>query len=413
MKTLLKTTGVVFLTSFVTLALAIAVDQYLHGKYDYWLLNYRGYRGSVVDEKRQDERRVGVFGGSVAMGYGVLNDESIAGHLQQLLDQIDDSRFTVINLAATGDHELSVLADNYQAFEYLQIDTLVFLFYADTLGCRVDKTSVRDWALFINTLMRHHEALASHVMDVAGIQGFPDALDAAGDQRHRLIEAFDEALSRPDAVDADRFGDLQRTYGVSEPGSLACLTNLLLLQPTLGNVIEPVDGVEQKAPSRRTGNLLFSHFGYWFILEERAWEEYFALRYASVDEGYRTDPLIRWTAQIRAKLRQLGTTDDPPTVADTRPYTSTDFLGDVIGQGKRVHLLLYPSKDPGSQAAVKMYLDYRFRENDAVRVVDLSAAFVPDAWDSYFLDGLHFSALGNQAAAQALSNSLQQDTHPQ
>jgi hypothetical protein len=414
MRTLLKITGVVLLTSLVTLALVVALDQYLHGKYDYWLLNYRGYRGDVVGEKPQGEHRVGVFGGSVAMGYGVRNDESIAGHLQQLLDETNGSPFAVINLAATGDHELSVLADNYQKFEYLEIDTVTFLFYDDAVGCRVDATSVRDWLLFINTLMRHHEALASHVMDIAGVGSFADALNAVGEQRKRLIEAFDEALKEPDAVDADRFADVQLSYGVSEPGGLACLTNLLLLQPTLGHVVDPVDGVEQKAPSRRTGNLVFRYFDYWFVLEERAWEEYFAIRYGSVDEGYRIDPLIRWTAEIRTQLRQLAATEDAARPPDTRPYTSTDFFRDVIGQGKRVHVLLYPSKDPGRLAAVKMYLDYRFRENDAVHVADLSPVFLPeDTWDSYFLDGLHFSALGNQAAAQALSNSLNRDARPQ
>lgn len=428
MRSLLKVTGVLFLTSFVTLALAVAFDQYLHGQYDYWLLNYRGYRGSVVGEKQQDEHRVGVFGGSVAMGYGVLNDESIAGHLQH---QANDSRVTTLNLAATGDDGLSFLADNYQAFKYLQIDTLAFLLYFDPIRCQVNVTSVRDWPLFIKTLTQHHGALATYVMDVASVQSPAAALDASGAQRARIIETFNTALTRPDAVDADRFAEVQRRYGISDavsgqggasvpggPEFLACFTNLLLLQPTLHDIVDPVDGVAQQSPSRRMGNLTFRHFGYWFILEEIAWERYFAFRYGSVDEGYRTDPVIRWVADTRAQIRQRGRTNDTQLdirghfelEASMRPYTSTDFFKDVIGQGKQVHILLYPSTNPSQHAAHKMYFDFRFRGNDAVRVVDLSAVFLPDAWDSYFLDGLHFSALGNQAAAKALSDSLKIDS---
>ncbi len=42
MRVLLKVTQVVV----ITLALFVAVGQYLHRKYDYWLFNYRGYRGA-------------------------------------------------------------------------------------------------------------------------------------------------------------------------------------------------------------------------------------------------------------------------------------------------------------------------------------------------------------------------------
>ena len=328
MRVLLKVTQVVV----ITLALVVAVDQYLHRKYDYWLFNYRGYRGDVVGEKRPGEHRVGVFGGSVAMGYGVTDDLSIAGHLQRLLDDTNAPKSTVVNLTATGDQGLAVLAENYETFEYLRLDTVVFLLFSDAVACRVDATSVRDWRSFIDSLTRHHKALASQVMDVAGVRSPADALNAVGDQRKRIIEAFSEALNRPDAVDPDRLADVQRSYGVSENAGLACLTNLLLLQPTLGHAIEPIDGVEQMRPSRRMGNLAFRYFGYWFIVEERAWEEYFALRYGDISEGYRTDPLLRWVARVRSQVRQLGGTGEMPREADTRPYTSTDLFGDVIGQ---------------------------------------------------------------------------------
>ena len=75
MSTFVRVTGVVLCTSLVSLALAVGVDQHLHRKFDsVGALNYRGYRGDVVGEKQQGERRVGVFGGSVAMGYGVAPD---------------------------------------------------------------------------------------------------------------------------------------------------------------------------------------------------------------------------------------------------------------------------------------------------------------------------------------------------
>lgn len=430
MSTFVRVTGVVLCTSLVSLALAVGVDQHLHRKFDsVGALNYRGYRGDVVGEKQQGERRVGVFGSSVAMGYGVAPDKSIAGLLQSLLNQSNDSRFTVVNLAATGDHGLGSFADNYRAFEYVQLDTIAFL-YVDPLydvnpTCRVDSTSVRDWQAFIGALMRHHKTLASSSLSAAGMRTLADARSADGNQRERFLEAFTAVLHRRDAVDIDRFTKLERSYldvkvpdrrpgrgGVMEPPSLermSCLLNLLLLKATLGHVIEPVDGVEQMAPSRRTSNPIFRRFNYWFILDEIAWEKYFLLRYGDISEGYRTDPLLQWTARVRERIRQLGSTGAAPRGADTRPYTSTDFFRGVIGQGKRVHLLLFPSTDPDFHAALRMYFDYRFGENDAIRVVDLSAAFLPEEWDSYFLDGLHFSSRGNQVAAQALFDSLTGD----
>lgn len=424
MKTFLKVTCVVFLTSLACLALTLGVDQHLHGKFDsLGALNYRGYRGAVVGEKQQGEHRVGVFGGSVAMGYGIPTDQSIAGHLQLLLNQAGASRFTVINLAATGDAGLDSFATNYQHFDYLQLDTLVFLVYADDVVCRVDPTSAGDWQLFVDTLMEHHRALARHLFDSAGLRSSADALSADEDQRKRVFEAFAAALSSPDAVDSDRFADMEQKYRVDDDPTrisgntnanrnvlLTCLANLLLLQATLGNTVEPITGVEQLAPSTRTSNLIFSRFNYWFILMEVGKEKYYLWRYGDIAEGYRTDPLERWSRRFQAQITRFRGTGDRPLGADLRPYTSTDFVSDMTRQGKRVYVLLYPFMDePVAKTAQKMYFDYQLKENDAVRVIDLSSVFRQRAWDSNFSDGLHFSSLGSQVTAEVLYESMRRD----
>ena len=62
----------------------VAYDVYLHGR-AHNLLNVWGYRGPVLDDKKPDERRVAVLGGSTAYGYGVAAHESIAAFLESYL----------------------------------------------------------------------------------------------------------------------------------------------------------------------------------------------------------------------------------------------------------------------------------------------------------------------------------------
>jgi len=134
-----KLKNVVFglVISVATLAVfitgVVGLDLYLHKKFDTIAgLNYRGYRGKVLGKKKAGEIRVGFFGGSAAMGYGLANEESISGYLQSYLPNSGrDKRFTVINLASTGETGCSNFKAAYSLFEYLEPDILVFYFNGD------------------------------------------------------------------------------------------------------------------------------------------------------------------------------------------------------------------------------------------------------------------------------------------
>lgn len=127
MSALLRVTVVTLLTCVTCLGLLVALDLHLHRKFDdQGALNYRGYRGAIVGDKQAGEHRIGVFGGSAAMGYGLPDDQSLAGQLRELA-QTTRTRTSVVNLAATGEQGLQYFAENYELFKDLQLDTLVFL----------------------------------------------------------------------------------------------------------------------------------------------------------------------------------------------------------------------------------------------------------------------------------------------
>ncbi len=419
MKSLFTVTCVVLATLLACLALAVGLDQYAHGKFDEMgSLNYRGYRGAVVGAKQPGEHRIGVFGGSVAMGYGVPPAQSIAGHLERQLNQANAQQFTVLNLAATGDAGASSFAENYQAFDYLELDTLAFLLFEEGISCRVDTTSVRDWRLFVDMLLRHHEVLGRYVMDAASVRSSADAYNAVGERRERLMSAFNGALLSPYVVDASLFADVQQRYLVGDASRdfkaqviendlLACLTNLLVLQATAGRAYEPAGVIDQLGPSRRTRNPIFSRFNYWFILAEVGWEKYFLLRYGDISEGYVKDRIRYWIEAVRKPvMNPLGERTPAPQAAAATSATMTDFVNQVTGLGKPVYFLLFPFEHRDQNAAARMYLDYVSERNKAVHTVDLGPLAAADVRGDFSLDGLHFSALGNQLAADALLNSM-------
>lgn len=387
-------------------ALAIGGDQYLHRKFDdLGALNYRGYRGPVVGVKRDGEHRVGVFGGSAAMGYGLPNGQSLAGHLQRGFQERDRSA-TAINLAATGEQALAFFAENYRVFEYLQLDSLVFVVANEPVPCRIDERAFRDWPAFASALQERHGRVASYIAGAADVPLPDDVVAATGPVRQRLVDALNAALSSPEAVDAVRFLDVQARYGV-DPASksfeqrdhLACLTNLHLLQATAGPAFAPVRGLDQMAPSRRSGNPVFSRFNYWFILVEVGWEKYYLVRYGDISVGYIRDPLRRWIQRLRTPLATGP--EQSAEASSGQGITLIDFVDHVTQQGKRVYFLLYPYIDPDQQVPVRLYLDFWLKDHPAVRVIDLSRVFEGPRSD-YFLDGVHFSPAGNHAAASAL-----------
>lgn len=123
-------------------AMLVIYDLYLHKKHSEKKdFNYRGYRGEVVGKKEPNEIRIGVFGGSKAMGYRLPYSESIAGFLQKLIDSKDcNKKYTVVNLAARQELVSKHLMSTYDIFSYLDVDVLIVYFYNMPVAIEDDPT---------------------------------------------------------------------------------------------------------------------------------------------------------------------------------------------------------------------------------------------------------------------------------
>ena len=112
---------VVIAIAFTT-AVLLAVDVYLHGRYERSAgFNVWGYRGPSVGRKRANEYRVVVLGGSSAYGYGVTSDEAIPAQLEQMLRKRTPSPvFTVVNLGYNneGAYSFKATLDDYAWLRY-------------------------------------------------------------------------------------------------------------------------------------------------------------------------------------------------------------------------------------------------------------------------------------------------------
>lgn len=113
----------------------VAFDLALHKKFDKAAgLNYRGYRGEVIGKKEPQELRIGLFGGSIVLGYGRDNEHSIAGFLQDFMDdkamaEEPREKYTVFNLAMYGETSCVYFKSNYSQFRHLDLDILIFYLF--------------------------------------------------------------------------------------------------------------------------------------------------------------------------------------------------------------------------------------------------------------------------------------------
>ena len=111
---------------FVTvslLATLLAVDVYLHHRHEMNAgLNIWGYRGPVLEDKQDGERRIAVIGGSTAFGYGVTWPDAIPALLEQKLNDVAPSGETYIaaNLAynAEGAYSFKYTLRDYAYLDY-------------------------------------------------------------------------------------------------------------------------------------------------------------------------------------------------------------------------------------------------------------------------------------------------------
>jgi hypothetical protein len=128
----------VFTAVLFSLLALLAVDVYLHGKFEKSAgFNVWGYRGPAVKRKAADEYRVVVLGGSSAYGYGTNWDEAIPAVLERQLAGRSVGpfrRIVVINLAYNNEGAYS-FKFTLRDYAYLKYD-LVCLYegYNDLIG---------------------------------------------------------------------------------------------------------------------------------------------------------------------------------------------------------------------------------------------------------------------------------------
>lgn len=117
---------------FVTVVLfatLLAVDVYLHHRHAMNAgLNVWGYRGPVLDDKQDGERRIAVVGGSTAFGYGVSWPDAIPALLEQKLNDASSSgvTYTVANLAYNNEGAYSF---KYTLRDYADLDYDLAILY--------------------------------------------------------------------------------------------------------------------------------------------------------------------------------------------------------------------------------------------------------------------------------------------
>jgi hypothetical protein len=128
----------------VTTAGLLAIDVYLHGRYERSAgFNVWGYRGPSAGRKKANEYRVVLLGGSAAYGYGVTADQAIPAQLEQLLRARTQSPvFSVLNLGYNNEgayafkptlddyaflrYDLALLYEGYNDMSQVRTNTQVF-----------------------------------------------------------------------------------------------------------------------------------------------------------------------------------------------------------------------------------------------------------------------------------------------
>ena len=127
---------------FVTVSLLVtvlAVDVYLHHRHEMNAgLNIWGYRGPVLDDKQDGERRIAVVGGSTAFGYGVTWPDAFPALLEQKLNDVSQSgaMYTAANLAYNNEGAYS-FKYTLRDYAYLDYDlAILYTGYNDLSGSR-------------------------------------------------------------------------------------------------------------------------------------------------------------------------------------------------------------------------------------------------------------------------------------
>ena len=126
--------------------LTLAADVYAHKRVEQLGgVNIWGYRGTTAKQKRPNEMRVGVVGGTTAFGWGVAAEESMITTVRRLVSLEFDrpgrraTYVTGYNIALPGltPHEYPQRIDKFGDLEF---DVLCI--YPDVVGARTERTLV-------------------------------------------------------------------------------------------------------------------------------------------------------------------------------------------------------------------------------------------------------------------------------
>lgn len=123
---LLFAAAAVVLAGVAASAVLLAVDVYLHGRYQRSAgFNVWGYRGRPLGKKKAGEYRIVVLGGSTAYGYGVTADDALPAVLERLLRMRTAApAYTVINLGYNNEGAYSFKA-TLEDYRWLRYDLAV------------------------------------------------------------------------------------------------------------------------------------------------------------------------------------------------------------------------------------------------------------------------------------------------
>jgi lysophospholipase L1-like esterase len=116
----------------IMVSILLGADLYFHHKHG---VNLWGYRGPAVGRKQPGEKRVAVFGGSTAWGFGLSAGQDFPGQMQQRLAARPQAGgpITMLNLAYNSEGAYSfkyTLAD----YDYLDYDLVVLYSGYNDLG---------------------------------------------------------------------------------------------------------------------------------------------------------------------------------------------------------------------------------------------------------------------------------------
>ena len=254
--------AVIVLTSSV--ALLLALDHYVHRRFDnVGTLNRAGYRGGVIGKKGPAEYRIGVYGGSVAMGYGTLSDQSIAAYLQKSLRETNQ-RTTVVNLAKNRDYSVLRLQANYLLFEHLEIDCIVFLLTAHQ--STVDLGLARpDLAAGINYANKWPDTARRLFGVPEEYGGRPANVWSTGSLKAAIL-AYVRNENRGDHGIEEQIDTIRALsdYSGHEPYSNEerRVIRLWNLNNEFSGTLAPVLAIPQYPDSSRADNFVFKRFGY-------------------------------------------------------------------------------------------------------------------------------------------------------